>query len=353
MTKYNFRTIKKEIDQGIWHQGYLIYGEEKYLIKQIIDLICRRFVAAQMQDIDLVKIAIGSQLSDADIERIKQELKTPPFMSERKVILIENTRIFARAVQGQSEVHKKNQEEFSRIFPLLNPGSCLIIHEATVDGRLKKILQNWFEAGGVQVEIGREEINVLRHWLQAKAQQKKLGLTVEAADNLIDRCESDMTQIEQEFSKALLYAEYAGLKGIDLATIDLVCKSDVRGTVFDLTDAVSAGKTDQALKLLDTLLVLKEPLPLIRFMFTRHIKQLICAKELGNEQLLIKKIGVYPFVARRLLKQARNMSLDNLEHFYRLAFESDWKVKRGHMTDRLSFETLLIEASLTFASKVS
>ncbi|NLM19941.1 MAG: DNA polymerase III subunit delta [Clostridiaceae bacterium] len=352
MTKYNFRTIKQEIDQDIWHNAYLIYGEEKYLIKQIIDLICEKFVEPQMQDIDLVKISVDSKLSDGDIEYVKQELQTPAFMSERKVILLEKTGVFARAAQDQSEDHKKNQEAFSQIYSLLNSGSCLILHEETVDGRFKKKLQNWFEAGGVQVEIGREEINVLRCWLQAKAQQKKLGLTIEAADNLIDRCESDMTQLEQEFSKAMLYAEYAELPGIDLATINLVCKSDVRGTVFDLTDAVSAGQTDQALKLLDTLLILKEPLPLIRFMFTRHIKQLICAKELGNVQLLIKQIGVYPFVARRLLKQARNMSLEKLEHFYRLAFESDWKVKRGHMTDRLSFETLLIEASLTFASKV-
>ena len=252
MAKYNFRTIKKEIDQDIWHNGYLIYGEENYLIKQVINLICQRFIEPQMQDIDLVKISVGSQLSLADIERVVQELKTPSFMSERKVILIENTRIFARATQGQSEVHKKNREEFSQILPLLNSGSCLIIHEETVDGRLKKMLQNWFETGGVQVEIGREGIDVLRHWLQAKAQRKELGLTVEAADNLIDRCESDMTQIEQEFRKALLYAEYAGLKGIDLALIDLVCKPDVRGTVFDLTDAVSAGQTEQALKLLDT-----------------------------------------------------------------------------------------------------
>ncbi|NLJ71337.1 MAG: DNA polymerase III subunit delta [Clostridiaceae bacterium] len=352
MTKYNFRTIKKEIDQDIWHNGYLIYGEEIFLIKQIIDLICKRFVEPQMQDIDLVKIKIGSKLSSEDIERVKQELQTPAFMSERKVILLEKTGIFARAAQGQAEIHKKYQEELSQIFTLLNSGSCLILHEDTVDGRLKKKLQSWFEAGGVQVEIGREEIGVLRRWLQAKAQQKKLGLTVEAADNLIDRCESDMTQLEQEFNKAMLYAEYAGLAGIDLDTINLVCKSDIRGTVFDLTDAISAGQTEKALKLLDTLLILKEPLPLIRFMFARHIKQLICAKELGDERLLIKQIGVYPFVARRLLKQARNMSLEKLELFYRLAFESDWKVKRGHMTDRLSFETLLIEASLTFASKV-
>ncbi|HHU52497.1 MAG TPA: DNA polymerase III subunit delta [Clostridiaceae bacterium] len=352
MTKYNFRTIKQEIDQNIWHNGYLIYGEEYYLIKQIIALICNRFVEPQMQDIDLVKINAGLKLSAEDIERVKQELQTPPFMSERKVILLEKTGYFSRAEQGKVEERKKKQEELSQIFSLLNSGSCLILYEENVDGRLKKKLKSWLESGGVQVEIGREEISVLRHWLQVKAQQKRIGLTYEAADNLIDRCESDMTQLEQEFSKVLLYAEYAGLAGIDLATIDLVCKSDLRGTVFDLTDAVSAGQTDKALNLLDTLLILKEPLPLIRFMFARHIKQLICAKELGNEQLLIKKIGVYPFVARRLIKQARNMSIEKLEHFYRLAFESDWKVKRGHMTDRLSFETLLIEASLTFAGKV-
>lgn len=353
MTKYNFRSIKQDIAQDKWHQGYLIYGAEKYLIKQIIESIIDRFVQPELREIDLVKLSLDNDISSETIYKIKQELQTPAFLSERKIILLEKAGIFARAGKGQSESHKKLQKEFDQVVSLLNSNSCMILLEDTLDGRQKRRLKNWQEAGGIIVEVQYEELSVLRRWLQAKAQQKNLRVTAEAADSLIDRCESDMTQIEQEFNKAMLYAEHAKLEGIDLSIIELICKPDLRGTVFNLTDAVSAGQTKRALYLLDTLLILKEPLPLIRFMFTRHIRQLICAKELKNAQDIVDQVGVYPFVARGLIRQSGKMSFEELEYLHRLCFESDWKVKKGHMPDRLSFETLLIEASLTFASKVN
>lgn len=353
MTKYNYRLIRQDLKNDILHNGYLIYGEEKYLKKQIVNSIIQKYVAPGMHDIDLIKISFDKQLSIDDINLIKQELQTPAFVSEKKIIVVEKSNLFARSPKGQSESHKKIQAEFDQVISLLNINSCLIFVEESIDGRQKKILQKWQKCGGVQVEIKHEELSVLRQWLQVKAQQKKIGLTVEAADSLIDRCESDMTQIEQEFDKALLYAEYTEMEGIDLSTIELVCRSDLRGTIFNLTDAVSAGRTRIALDILDSLLAQKEPLPLIRFMFTRHIRQLICAKELNNPSIITKQVGVYPFVARGLIKQSRNMNFADLEYMFKLCFESDYKVKQGHMSDRLAFETLLIEACLIFASKVS
>jgi DNA polymerase III delta subunit len=40
---------------------------------------------------------------------------------------------------------------------------------------------------------------------------------------------------------------------------------DVRGGIFDLTDAIAAGRTDHAVRLLQALLFRKEPTTLIRF----------------------------------------------------------------------------------------
>lgn len=341
------------MQEDIWHAGYLMYGPESFLIRQLIDKLMERFVEPQMRDIDLVKISIGKNFMKEHIDRIKQELQTPAFLSERKVILVEQSGIFSKAPKGQAEVYKERLDQFIKeVLPLMNQDTCLIMHEASIDGRRKKILNKWLEVDGIQIDVQREELPVLRKWLQAKAQQASLKVTIDAADSLIDRCDSDMTQIDKEFSKALLYAEYANSKGIDIDLIEYVCKSDLRGTVFNLTDAVSAGNTAKALQLLNTLLMLKEPLPLIRYMFNRHIKQLICAKELKKEKQIVNKVGVYPFVAKRLINQANRLSIDDLEFLYRLCFESDWQVKRGDMSDRLSFETLLIESGLTFAGKL-
>lgn len=344
MKIYNFRTSKQEMDQGAWHQGYLFYGPEKYLVRQLVEKLQKAFIADGMEDLDLVKIRPDGDLKKTDLERVKQELATPAFLSKRKLVIMENTGLFDKV-----EKNRNLADDFLAIIGDLNPGSCLVLVEEQIDGRRKKLLKAWADHDGAQVEVKQEDAKVLLGWLQVKAQQKKLGLSRQAGESLIDRCDSDMGQLDLEMTKALLYAEYAGLKGIDVNLINLVCRDDLHGRIFDLTDAIAAGMAKKSLDLLDILLQLKEPLPLIRFMLNRQLKQLICAKEVGQASALTRQLKVQPFVAKRLLGQARKLKLADLEYLYRLSFLSDWQVKQGKMADDLAFESLIIEACLYFS----
>lgn len=348
MSALDFRKSKQEMKDGLFHQGYLIYGDEKYLIQQLVQQIISRFVAQEMQNIDVIRFKFDRLIEIAQIDRIKQEIQTPAFLSERKIILLENPGIFGKTEKGNSDRQEEVTVQFAEVFSLLNPYSCLIILEESIDNRRKKLLAKWSEADGSIIEVKKEDLNVLCQWVQALAQKKHLRITGQAAESLIDRCDADMMQIEQELSKVLLFAEYLQADGIDLQMIDNVCRADLRGNIFDLTDAISAGNTQRALLVFETLLTQKEPLPLIRYMLTRHIRQLICAKELQNAKVLAQTLKIYPSIAGRLLKQTTNLEIEQLEDLFRLTFLSDWKVKKGLMTDRLSFETLLIESCLAF-----
>lgn len=350
MQKHSYRTIRAEIEQEIWHQGYLFYGEEKYLIDQLTDMIVKKFVQPEMHDIDYIELKIDTVISDNDLDRIKQELQTPAFLSERKVIIVENSKLFSTAEKGKSEEQKKLVDKLSEILKILNPYSCLIFVEENIDARKKSLFKMLNENDLVVVEVQKEQFNVLRQWIQALAQQANKGITKQAADALIDRCDSSMFEIKQEMHKVILYAQYGQEPGIDIEMIDLVCRPDINGNIFQLTEAIARGQAKEALRLLNVLLMSKEPLPLIRFMFTRHIKQLICAKELQNEKALVKKAKVHPYAAKKLMQQIYSLKMGDLEFLYRLCFESDWQVKRGYMEDRLAFETLLIKSSLTFAN---
>lgn len=351
MQKLNYRNIRSEMKQENWHQGYLFYGEEKYLINQLIDMIISKFIPAEMQDIDLIRIKIDSMITSQDLLRIKQELQTPAFLSERKVIIVENSHLFSTAEKGKNEEQKKNIAEFEEILSLLNPYCCLVFIEEGIDARKKSLLNNLEKNDLILVEIQKEEFNVLLQWIQAQAQKSNLKITKEAAEALIGRCESSMTEIRQEMYKVILYAQNAEKSGIDLNMINFVCRPDINGNIFQLTEAIARGRAKEALRLLNILLMNKEPLPLIRFMFNRHIKQLICAKELQNERDLIKQAKIHPYAAKKLMQQINSLKMSDLEFLYHQSFLSDWQVKKGLMEDRLSFETLLIKSSLTFANR--
>jgi len=57
----------------------------------------------------------------------------------------------------------------------------------------------------------------------------------------------------------------------------------------------------------------KEPVQLISFMLARHFRQLICAKDLGRSDALVRELKVMPFVANRLLQQAKQLSIERME----------------------------------------
>ena len=79
-------------------------------------------------------------------------------------------------------------------------------------------------------------------------------------------------------------------------------------------------------------------------MLARHIRQLICAAELGRPDRIAAELKVMPFVAGRLAGQAR-CRLTVLEDLYAHCFETDMLVKTGQIGDRLALETLLVTAS--------
>jgi len=166
-----------------------------------------------------------------------------------------------------------------------------------------------------------------------------------AAESLIDRCDSQMNVIWNELTKIFLYAEGKGLTTIDTSVVEELSLPDLRGTIFDLTDAMSAGRTAQALTLLDTLIVQKQPVQLITFMLARHFRQLIVARSLGSPDRIASRLKVMPFVAARLLNQSRSMSLESLEAQYSACFEADLSVKSGLVPDRISLELLLVSAA--------
>jgi DNA polymerase-3 subunit delta len=213
-----------------------------------------------------------------------------------------------------------------------------------VDKRLKSLVSA-IEAAGVLADIGHQQPRDLLQWVHVECKRRNLSIDPDAAQSLIDRCDGSMTVLWQEMTKLFLYCAYAKVAQIDLALVDLLSLPDLRGTIFDLTDALSAGQAGRALQLADTLISQKTPVQLIQFMLARHVRQLICAAELGLPEKIASELKVMPFVASRLAGQARKMPLTTLEDLYGRCFEMDVSIKSGRIGDRLALETLLVTAA--------
>lgn len=365
-----YNELKAEVRAGHWRQLYVLFGEETFLIDKLVEALGERLVAPGSQALDRVILHGSGRSGRLDLEKVRAEVMTPPFLSPCKLVIVRQSGWFLTAgsnrIRGSGQDSdqdrddgdegssgsgeaadpsgKDRQAALVSLIDQLTDSACLVFVEQKVDRRLKALVQA-IERKGILAEFAREQPRTLQRWIDAECRRRGLSAEPVAAESLIDRCDGSMQVIWQELVKLFLYCSATGVTQITRALIDELSLPDLHGTIFDMTDALSEGKAGRALELADILISQKQPVQLIQFMLARHLRQLICAAELEQPGPIASALKVQPFVAGRLARQARNLSPERLEQLYAACFAMDVKVKSGQITDRLALETLLVESA--------
>ncbi len=320
-----------------YHSLYLMTGEEEYLIDRAVSALERSCVAKGFEEIDSY-VADYSSLALLP-DQLYELVATPPFMSEKRFLVLKNTGLFA----GKSPENADLTAKYAKILADIPSFCCVVIIEDKIDKRKKTLLEASAKSGCL-VQVDKQSADSLVKWIVSTLARKDIKITQDAANSMIDRADSKMRVICSEMDKITLYALNKKCMHITLTEIEAICIPDIRGSIFQMTDAIGQRNADKALRVLDTLISLKEPIPKIRFMLSRHIRQLICAKEIGQQDQIIKTLKIVPFVARNLINQAKYFQMDELIKLYYACSASDYAVKTGKMDDRLSLETLLVRS---------
>ena len=365
-----YKELREAVKADQVSRLYVLTGEETFLMERFLVLLGQSLIRPETAELDQVSISTVRSGNRLTLDRLRAEVMTPPFFSRRRLVIVRQSGWFAPARAGKRLADEDEDSETregdvpdsdhdtdipvrgpaasaDQLATLLNelPDSvCLVFCEQKVDKRLKSLMTA-IQKTGVLGEFVREQPAILLQWIEGECRRRALSIDRDAAESLIDRCENQMQVIWNELSKLFLYAEGKRISRIGLPVIAELSLPDLRGTIFDLTDAISSGRTAQALTLLDSLIAQKQPVQLITFMLARHFRQLIVAKSAGSQDQVVSRLKVMPFVAARLINQARSMTLDSLEARYSACFEADLAVKTGQLTDRLALEMLLISAA--------
>lgn len=372
--RVGYKEIKAALRAGRSQPVYVLYGEETFLIDKLVASLVSLLISPGCEGLDKIILDAGGQASRLDLNLLQAEVMTPPFLSRCKLVIVRHSNLFTMATRkttgsgplesaaaaddreafeeaendqdSDGKGGKNRQQTLQRIISQVPDSACLVFVEDKVDRRLKQLVTA-VESKGVLAEIGREQPRLLRQWVEAECRQRQIMIEELAAESLVDRCDASMQLIWQELTKIFLFLAYTQGHAVDLPLVEQISLPDLRGSIFDMTDAISRGQTGQALELLDRLISQKQPVQLIQFMLTRHFRQLICAAELNRSEAIISQLKVMPFIAGRLLQQARYFNVSQMETIYAQCYETDLLVKTGQMAERLALETLLVSAAET------
>lgn len=312
----------------------LFFGEEDFLIDQALSTIKRKYIADGGETMDYVKLDFGDKA--LNVSTVRENTELPPWFSSKRLVVVKNSALFK----------SKETEAIEEIVNNIPDSSLLVFVESKIDKKKKKLLEVFLDNGIVGEFAYQDELKIAS-WIEKRMAQANLAIEQSSVSSLISRCDKSLRLIDMEINKLAIYCSAVGINYVTDNEISELCPPDVKGVIFDITDAIGAGDSANALNVMNNLIIQKTACTQIRFMMARHLRQLICAKELGSKDRIISELKVHPFVAGKLTNQAKKFTMERLIKLYNQCASDDRNFKSGKVDERHSLESFIVLASFS------
>jgi len=326
----------RRLEQGLLPRILLFQGEEEYWVAQGLAEMRKKLFPEGQEEFNSVDLEAGS----LEEGTLNAALSTPPFLAPHRLVIL-------RGLEG---IKTKVDLELVAALDRLPEGLYLLITAKKPDQR-RKVFKEVHKRGTV-VECRPFKVYEAKKWLVAEG--KKMGLAVSPAvsDLLLERRGVSLSMLHSELEKALIYQ--GGERELSLEEwMDLIGGA-AEGNIFALIDHTSEGDLRGALGVLDRLLRDGEPEMKILFMLGRQIRQLFQAwfflQEGRGKEALQHELKCHPFVAEKLVNQARPLSFLQLRSTLHRILQADYRIKSGVNEPQLELEMTVLDLTSILAA---
>ena len=323
------KSLGDDIKNDNYKQVYLLYGEEAYLRKQYKNKLLKGINPSD--DTMNCSYFVGKGI---DINKVIDLGETMPFLSERRIIVLEDSGFFKSQCEGLPEYLTEMPEYLHMIFI-----------ESEVDKR-NRLFKAVGKVGRV-TEFTTQDDRRLAQWILGKFNKENKKITAKDMELLLSKTGNDMSNIEKEVEKLLCFC--MDKEVVDAKAIEAICTTQISNKIFDMIRAMSEKRQQRALELYYDLLALKEPPMRILFLMSRQFNLILQAKELSEDGVnsveMAKKMGVQSFVVRNYQNFARQYNARQLRVALEEFVSTEEDVKNGRLNDVISVELLLIKYS--------
>ena len=116
--------------------------------------------------------------------------------------------------------------------------------------------------------------------------------------------------------------------------------------MFLLTEYIQKGKKEQAIKLVNDLITMKEEpiklLALITSNYRLYYQSKILSQKGYNGQQIAKTVNAHPYRVKLALNQARHYELDSLLNIINSCAETDYKLKSSYINKQLILDLFIL-----------
>ena len=185
--------------------------------------------------------------------------------------------------------------------------------------------------------------SALTSWIADRCKSKGSAIESGALRALIERVGSDLWLMSHEIDKLIAYANG---KTITETMVTELVQANFEGKIFDLVDALSRKDVRATVRMLEEERFAGSDDLYLMSMFTRQIRLLLGARSVldqnprADKNTIATELDVHPFVASKLVVQAKNFSLEKLLAAHTQLFEYDRAMKNGGITADLAVDMI-------------
>jgi DNA polymerase-3 subunit delta len=292
---------------------YVLSGDEDFLKRQVRAALRTSILGAEDESMGLSSYA-GDKATFATVH---DELHTLPFLSSRRLVVIEGGDPFVTSYRAALEkyvgtpsasgvlvLEVKSFPSTTRLAKLIDPAASIIC-KAPATQRLPDWCTRWMQS---------------RHGKQ---------LAAPAARLLVDLVGPEMGQLDQELTKLAVYAGES--KRIDSEDVDRLVGSSRMENLWKIFDAIGEGQGGAALAILGRLFDQGEDPIRILAAFSLQLRRLGQAYRRNNQGqplgVALSEVGVPPFATRGAEQQLRHLGKRRAERLYDWLLETDLGLK--------------------------
>jgi DNA polymerase III subunit delta len=313
---------------------YVLHGEELFLKRQVLTAL-RTLILGPDAELLCLSSYPGDKVSFATV---RNDLATAPFLSPRRLVIIENADPFITNERKKLEKYVADP----------SPNGVLVLDVKTWAGttNLAKMLEN------AAILCKAMPVGRLPEWCQkwCLAQYRK-PITTTAARLLVDHIGADMGLLDQELNKLSLYVGEAAK--IEDADVDHLVGHSRQENIWKIFDLIAAGQTGPALTLLGLLFTQGENEMRLLAAFgstLRKVAQLARLVQGGTPlNAALSQAGInFPAARQGAEQQFRHLGRQRLAQIYDLLIETDLGMKgSSYLTPRMLLERLVVQLART------
>lgn len=332
--------VAQDIKDNQFRCVYLFFGAEVYLRNLYKNKLKDRFVSPD----DNLNYS-HFEGAGVDPNEVADLVNTMPFLSDRRVIIVENT----------GWMNKEGSEEGGNLKALceaienMSEDVLLILNEEKADKR-SKLYKTIAKKGSCEAfELKKEEDVIM--WAAKYLQGNGKKIRENTLRYFIGEVGTDMMVLSLEMDKLIMYC--LDREEITMEDVNILSTHQLEGQIFAMIEAIGAKRQKEALSYYHDLLALHEPPFAILSLLSREYRRMVHIKSALSKNIpraqIAAGMGLQDWQIRKTMESASKISMGEIKRCLEACAKADEDIKNGNLPDVMSVELLILECSKTVA----